>query len=147
MVSTILLSALIISLNGRRLKRNNTALTVATFLSELMCRHGSNKWSKERMYLLAQPYCCRATYNLSISSAVKWLCERQNNDKECLGKKVILYWYKLEYYFVFRHCKNDFVILFSIPCKKKKHLSFLLHFGKRIEDKCFIGGGLDRCDR
>ena len=28
-----------------------------------------------------------------------------------------------------------------------KHPSFLMHFGKRIEDECWLGVGLGRCDR
>ena len=40
-----------------------------------------------------------------------------------------------------------FVILLPISCKKMKHPLFLIHFGKRLEDKLWLGVGLGRCDR
>ena len=35
----------------------------------------------------------------------------------------------------------------NISCKKMRHLSFLIHFGKRIEDKWWMGVELGSCDR
>ena len=40
-----------------------------------------------------------------------------------------------------------FVILLPISCRKMKHPSFRIHFGKWIEDKWSLGEGLGRCDR
>ena len=47
----------------------------------------------------------------------------------------------------FNFLKMLFVILLPTSCKKMKHPSFLMHFGKRVEDKWWLGVGLDRCDR
>ena len=40
-----------------------------------------------------------------------------------------------------------FAILLPISCKKMKHPSFRIHFGKPIEGKWWLGEGLGRCDR
>ena len=41
-----------------------------------------------------------------------------------------------------------FLLFFSLSLvKKMKHPSFLIHFGKRIQDKCWLGVELGRCDR
>ena len=47
----------------------------------------------------------------------------------------------------FNTWKLLFVILLPVPCKKMKHPLFLIHFGKRLEDKLWLGVGLSRCDR
>ena len=39
------------------------------------------------------------------------------------------------------------VILLPIFCKKMKHPLFLIYFGKRLEDKLWLGVGLNRYDR
>ena len=78
--------------------RRKTALTVATFLYELMCRHACfevqiNYQGRE----FPNDVCTcldnltgveqRTTYNLSIPSAIKWSCGvAKQYDKECLGK-------------------------------------------------------------
>ena len=40
-----------------------------------------------------------------------------------------------------------FVILFTTSCEKIKHPSFLIDFGKQIEDKGWLRVGLSKCDR
>ena len=48
----------------------------------------------------------------------------------------------------FKTRKLLFVILLPFSCKKKmKQNLFLIHFGKRLEDKLWLGIGLGRCDR
>ena len=53
-------------------------------------------------------------------------------------KNIILY---------FNTVKMLFVIFLPISFKKMKHLSFLIHFDKRIENKRWLWVGLGRCDR
>ena len=78
--------------------RRKTALTVATFLYELMCRHACFKVQinyQGREFPNDVCTCLdnltgveqRTTYNLSIPSAIKWSCGvAKQYDKECLGK-------------------------------------------------------------
>ena len=54
----------------------------------------------------------------------------------------------LEHLFYIDNSKNIiFDILLPISCKKMKHPSFLIHFGKRIDDKWWVGVRLGRPDR
>ena len=48
----------------------------------------------------------------------------------------------------FNTMKMLFIIFLPNSCKKMKHLSFLMHFGKQIDDKRWLWVGLvGRCDR
>ena len=40
-----------------------------------------------------------------------------------------------------------FLILLSMSCKKMKHNVFLIHFGKRLEGKLWLGVWLGSCDK
>ena len=62
------------------------------------------------------------------------------------SRTLVSCWYKYEYFFLIQHCEIAFWYFSSSSCKEMKHLLILIHFGKRLEDKWWIGLRFGRWD-